>query len=152
MYSIRRLAKDDLKRIRVQPEQSAERSGLAMMDDADMDALCRSGRSWAMVDGCGHVVACAGVIPMWDGRAHAWALVGERPKRSHLLALTRTMLNHLRMLNAEYRRIDICVDTHWRNAHRWAKMLGFEREGTMKAYNPDGRDFDSYARIDNGRS
>jgi len=39
------------------------------------------------------------------------------------------------------------VDVGFKEGHRWIKMLGFELEGYMKAYRPDGADMLLYARI-----
>jgi RimJ/RimL family protein N-acetyltransferase len=49
--------------------------------------------------------------------------------------------------NAPYRRIEATVDVGFKQGHRWIKMLGFELEGYMRAYRPDGADMLLYARV-----
>jgi hypothetical protein len=43
-------------------------------------------------------------------------------------------------------RYEALVKTDFENGHRMIKILGFEREGTMKKFF-DGKDFDLYARV-----
>lgn len=43
-------------------------------------------------------------------------------------------------------RYEALVKTDFENGHRMIKILGFEREGTMKKFF-DGKDFDLYARL-----
>jgi len=96
----------------------------------------------AMVDD--EIIASLGVIPQWTNRAVAWGLVGEKANR-HLLAVHRAVTRFLDM--TEYRRIETSVATQFAEGHRWARMLGFVNEGTMRAFTPDGRDCDLYARV-----
>lgn len=90
------------------------------------------------------VIGCAGVIRQWDNRAIAWALLsahcGKNFPRIHK-AVSRFLDS------TEFRRIEAFVDVDFEQGHRWVNMLGFEREGYMRAFNPDGRDAVLYARI-----
>jgi hypothetical protein len=54
-----------------------------------------------------------------------------------------------RMLTATtIRRIEAHVDCNYAAGHRWVAMLGFVKEGgPMRAFTPDGRDCDLYARV-----
>lgn len=92
----------------------------------------------------GEIIAALGIIPQWQNRAIAWGLIGKKARR-HLLAVHRAVDRFLVM--SEYRRIETSVATNFAEGHRWARMLGFEREGTMRAYTPDGFDCDLYARV-----
>jgi hypothetical protein len=91
-------------------------------------------------------IACAGVVELWPGRAYAWALL-DKSAGKHFIAITRAIRDKLNAL--PYRRIEMAVDEHFEQGHRWAKMLGFNRETTtpMRAYNPDGGNCHLYARI-----
>jgi len=44
------------------------------------------------------------------------------------------------------RRMQIVVNVHHKAAVKWAQFLGFEREGRMKGYGPEGSDYFMYAR------
>lgn len=90
------------------------------------------------------IIAALGIIPQWQNRAIAWGLIGAKANR-HLLAVHRAVKRFLNM--TEYRRIETSVAVNFAEAHRWAQMLGFEREGTMRAFTPDGQDCDLYARV-----
>ena len=48
--------------------------------------------------------------------------------------------------------IEMIVDPDHRAACRWARLLGFEEEGYMKSYSPDGRDALMFARVRDGRT
>jgi RimJ/RimL family protein N-acetyltransferase len=92
----------------------------------------------------GQVIGCAGIWRIWENRAHIWALLSPDAGR-HFVAIHRAVVAKLATL--EDRRIEAAVDVGFVEAHRWIEMLGFTYEGTMKAYTPDGRDSDLYARI-----
>ena len=91
------------------------------------------------------IVVCAGVIPIWDGRAAGWAWLADAA-RLHLVSITRAVTRFLDV--QPYRRVEISVDREFAEAHRWARMLGFDLEaGRMRAYRPDGGDCSLYARV-----
>lgn len=94
----------------------------------------------------GRVVACAGLFHLWDGNVRGWALIAGDIGPSGMIALHRAVKRAVDGCAA--RRIEVEVDTQFQQAHRWVKMLGgFEWEGTMRKYSPDGRDTDRYARV-----
>lgn len=99
----------------------------------------------AMVDG--EIIAAAGLLPQWENRAVAWALIGENARR-HFVRLTKSMVRYFDF--AEFNRLETAVKTDFAEGHRWARMMGFVREGTMRGYAPDGCDYDLYARVKNG--
>jgi len=93
----------------------------------------------------GAPIGCAGVINMWMGRAMAWAFIAKTTPQTFL----RGHRVVKRFLDGCYtQRIEMTVDCDFPEAHRWAKMLGFEMEcERMKHYSPDGRDCALYAKI-----
>ncbi len=90
------------------------------------------------------VVACAGVIQQWEGRAQAWSLLSvsvphyARP----VFAATKRFL-----LSYESRRIECTVDPRSAAAKNWARHLGFTYEGLMQAYTPQGDDMELWALV-----
>lgn len=94
------------------------------------------------------VVGCAGIVRLSEGRGHAWALVGETGP-ALFVAVHRAVAAFLD--GQRLRRIETAVDCGFAAGHRWARLLGFVREGRMRAYGLDGRDADLYARINHGR-
>lgn len=103
------------------------------------------GDAWtAMVDG--EPVACAGLVPVWFGRAYAWALLSERAG-AHMVAITRAVRRALDM--GEFRRVEMAVRAGFAEGERWARLLGFSRETPepMRAYLPNGQDAYLYAKV-----
>lgn len=132
---------DHLRQLLLQPSQAIMQPTL--MKNGYAESLYNGGPAFsAVVDG--EIIAALGIIPQWENRAVAWGLIGTEARR-HLLAIHRAVLRFLEM--SEYGRIETSVATHFAEGHRWAQMLGFEREGTMRAYTPEGHDCDLYARV-----
>lgn len=95
----------------------------------------------------GEVVACAGLSHFTPGRAQGWALFGKKAA-PHFLAITREVKRFFDGQNV--RRVETPVRTDFEQGHRWARMIGFTREGTMRKFGEDGHDYDLYARVNNG--
>lgn len=109
----------------------------------DFTELSDKGLAWT-AEHDGVVLAVAGVEPQWENRATAFALLSD-DSGTHFPAIHSAVVEFLD--NAPYRRIEATVDVGFKQGHRWIKMLGFELEGYMKAYRPDGADMLLYARI-----
>jgi len=90
------------------------------------------------------VLACAGVLPIWEGRGEAWAMLAADIGTDFVFIHNATR-KYLR--ECGIRRIEAVVDAQFRQAKRWVMTLGFEYEGWMKAYTPDGRDCIRFARV-----
>lgn len=118
----------------LQPMMSDEKYGKSLQDGGSAFS--------AVVDG--EIIAALGIIPQWEHRAIAWGLIGENASK-HFIPISKAILRFLEI--TPYRRIETSVASDFDQGHRWARMLGFENEGTMKAFTPDGRDCDLYARV-----
>ncbi len=93
----------------------------------------------------GEIVGCAGLVPIWDHRAVAWALLAETTPalffRAHRAA--RRFLER-----STIRRIETYVRSDHAEGHRWARALGFEFEcGPLRHFDPFGHDYDVYVRF-----
>lgn len=91
----------------------------------------------------GRIICCAGVVNLWTGRASAWALLSWDAGKS-MMGLHREVLKFLD--RCEIRRVEAYVYPGFEPGHRWARMLGFEFEGLMRAFGHDGGDMAMYAR------
>ncbi len=96
----------------------------------------------AMVDD--RPIACAGLAEQWEGRALAWALIGQ-DAGPHFVRMVRGMRRALDM--SCWRRIEAQVDAEFVEGLRLAEMLGFEVESKMRAFTSAGRDAFMYVRI-----
>lgn len=107
------------------------------------ESLVVAGPCFTAMDSDG-LIACAGIIHQWEGRALAWALLAHDARRA-MLPLTRGIGAFLR--GCGVRRVETAVDCQFEAAQRWASLLGFRAEGKMLAYTPEGRDCYLYARV-----
>ena len=133
-----------LDAVRLQPGQQHL---MATLRDPDYAAcLAIPGFAYTgMIDD--KIVGCAGVLPLSPHRAMGWALLSRIPKCAWV-RMTRQVLVALETAHQEgYRRIEATVLLSFAPAHRWVELMGFQFEGIMRAYAPDGSDHALYARI-----
>jgi hypothetical protein len=106
------------------------------------------GRSFSGLDG-GAVFACSGVIPYWYGRCQVWAIISREIGKARMLWLTRQAFTFLDRLQQDerYRRVEAVANASNPASVRWCEMLGFEKEGYMECYDPEGNDHIAYVRL-----
>ncbi len=96
------------------------------------------------------VMACFGVMPLWDGVGQAWSVLSDAVLKDHPIELSRRVkywLSNVEKREGIYRIQAAIADGHWEGI-RWIKWLGFEHEGVMRNYGLQGHgDFHLYARI-----
>jgi len=140
MLEVAKFKPADLDELRLQPAQEylaafVERPGYGQeLVDA---GPCYTGRYH------GKIVICAGVVNLWQGRGSAWALLaGDAGK-----CMRQIHREVERFLDGcGIRRVEAYVHPDFEPGHRWARMLGFEREGLMRAFQR-GADMYMYSRI-----
>jgi len=95
------------------------------------------------------IIGCAGVTPVWHGRAIAWALISIHAGPARMLAIHRDVGEFLDDVQRrpEFRRIEATCAREFTAARRWVIMLGFQHEGLMRRYDAQGVDHDLYARV-----
>ena len=121
----------------------AARDELALRAAATADA----GPAWsALIDG--EPAACGGVVPLWTGVGEAWTFAGEAVGREALAfhrAVARGLADAERGLRL-HRVQAACHRDHVRG-RRWLALLGFEEEGLMLHYGPEGHHFIRFAKV-----
>lgn len=130
----------DTERLILQPSQIYMTD---MLEEIDLEPLAVRGMAWSAEIDEG-IIAIGGLQPQWEGRAIAWTLISSVSGK-YFLQIHREVekfLNH-----SPFRRIEATVDVGFKPGHRWMRMLGFEPEGLMRAYRPDGGDQVLYARV-----
>ena len=132
---------DDLLSIEAQPEQRAFAASLTAGAAA---ALLAAGPSRAITDDAGNVLLCCGVIYFHQNRAHAWTMLSHRASR-HMPFLVKSVLGFLDSLPC--RRVEMTIREGFFAGVKWARILGFTPEGTMRAYDENGNNCILYARI-----
>lgn len=100
----------------------------------------------ALVDGV--PVGAGGAIEMWPGVGHAWVLAGEvEPSLSfQAVRACRAFLDELQR-PGRFHRLQADIRCGFFQAMRFAELLGFEDEYTMKAYSADKSDYRRFARV-----
>lgn len=130
----------DLRALTLQPAQAAWRG---RFDGETGLALQASGLAWTLFDG-ERVIGCGGVIDRGGGRGEAWALLAQDAGRA-MPAATRVVRRYLQ--TAPFRRIEAVTAVDFPPAGRWARLLGFENEGPMRAFCDSGGDAERWAFI-----
>jgi RimJ/RimL family protein N-acetyltransferase len=138
---VRRWILGDTDKINLQPAQEYM-SGWAMME-ADLTDLSEAGLAWT-AEHDGQVLAIAGLAPQWENRALAWALVSDNAG-AHFKGIHRAVSRFLTV--CDFNRVEANVDVGFEAGERWMKLLGFEYEGYLKAYRPDGQDMLLFAKV-----
>ena len=144
MIAIARMRPEHVAGFRLQRKQAMLAGNLA--DPDYVAALVGSGHAYtALVDG--RAIAFGGCLELRKDRAYMWSLIGE-DAGPHMRVLVRATAGFLKA--APWRRIEAAVASDFRAGHRLVRLLGFEFEGRMKAYSPDGADHDLYAKVKHG--
>jgi len=141
MIAVRPFDPADLGAMRIQPQQ---RCDLDRVGDAAAFALAayQGGPAFTAISD-GRPLAACGIIEINAWHGTAWAVLAEA-KGPHFVAITRAVRAVLEA--SGYARIDTPVRSDFEEGHVWARLLGFEREGRMRAWGHDGADWDLYAR------
>lgn len=138
---VRPWQKGDTEKLQIQGAQEYISSIVNV--DYDFTELSFHGLAWTG-EADDAIVIVAGLVPQWEDRALAWALV-SKDAGDHFTSIHRAVKKFL--IHCGYRRVEANIDVGFKAGHRWIKMLGFELEGLMKAYRPDGKDMFLYARV-----
>lgn len=94
------------------------------------------------------LLGIAGAYRSWPGSAQAWA-VFDKAVDHFPIELTKVCLSLMQYARKEQdlRRLSLTVRDGFKKGDRFAKALGFEPEGHMRRYLPDGGDAILYARL-----
>jgi hypothetical protein len=138
---IRPFVPSDLLGFAVQGEQRGEAAGDAASIAVELMTGCRAPVSAECADG--RVRLVGGIV----GDAWAVALVAlfAADAGPWMLGIVRAVRGWLDQQPAH--RIAMDVRDDFAAGHRFARMLGFEAEGLMRAYGPNREDHMLYARI-----
>jgi hypothetical protein len=111
--------------------------------DLDLTELSDAGMAW-VIEINGEVVTIAGILPQCENRALVWSFIskfaGKNFRKIH--QAVKRFIDQV-----DYRRLEAAIDVDFSEGKRWIEMLGFEYEGYMRAYRPDGADMLLYARV-----
>lgn len=138
---VRPWIKGDSDKIVLQEGQSYLHSFIDVTQD--LSELSDAGLAW-VGEQDGEIMIISGLAYQWSGRALAWALISKNAGKC-FSSIHRAVKRFLNL--SDCRRIEANIDVGFDEAKRWIELLGFEYEGYMKAYRPDGEDMLLYARV-----
>lgn len=89
-----------------------------------------------------------GSYSSWPGVAQLWAIFDKRVEE-HPVSLRKAciLLIKYAVAKQELRRVSITVKSDYTMGNRFAESLGFELEGKMRRFLPDGCDANLYVRL-----
>lgn len=122
-----------------QPAQIA--TGQVMSPEEVAHAI-RQGVALAATDGA-RVLAIGGVAELWSERGIVWGVLDQSIGRA-MVPIHRAVRRALEV--SPLRRIEAHVAAEHPEGHRWIELLGFEREGLMRAF-WQGHDYVLYSRV-----
>lgn len=85
----------------------------------------------------GEVFCVAGVVQVTPTRAVAYL---NWPKKDHHVTVMKDIIRWHRKAGSLYNRLECTVDTRDELAVEFAIVVGYEIEGTMKRFGPEGED------------
>ena len=90
----------------------------------------------------GTPVACFGSVRIWNGVEEMWLLMEERGREA-AVSLTKAAIAYrdFRVISGNLHRLQITVRCEDIRAVRWARAIGFNIDGMMMRYGPDGSDY-----------
>ena len=90
----------------------------------------------------GKTLGIFGSSKVWNGLEEAWFLVDEATRR-YGIAMTKVAKKFISLKFQEdsLNRLQITVRLDDIRAYKWAKCLGFQTDGVMRQFGPDGSDY-----------
>ncbi len=114
----------------------------------EMSHLGRSKESICLAfANAGMIYGIAGSYRSWPGSAQAWAVFSPSVDKYPvaLKKICASLINHA-VKEQHLHRLSLTVKSDYEKGNNFAGCLGFELEGLMKKYLPDGADACLYAR------
>lgn len=137
---LRGVRDSDLESIMLQNQQMYMR---LLIDDKYKEVVRESDIAFTLEKN-GVILGCGGIVRFWGSAGEAWTLL-SRHAAANMLTVTKVVKRIL--ADAPFDRVQMTTDVGFEEAERWARMLGFEYEGTMRKYGHDGRDMKLWARV-----
>jgi hypothetical protein len=141
MLQVVKFKASDVLKIKMQEKQAIELSDLKYEYYSAAEKLRHS---YTILIG-GVPMACVGIAEYWKNRGEVWAIIDAQSGK-HFVRIIRAMKRLLDIAGCE--RIEATIQKDFKQAHRLARLLGFELEAeTMRKYGVTGLDYSLYARV-----
>lgn len=106
-----------------------------------------SGPAWSGFDVYGNLIGCGGIAVEHPGCSTAWTLLNPNLSGKRMVTLTRWARTVI--ANCPTRRVQAHADPSFAPARRWLELLGFQYEGLLRSFSPDGRDMAVFSIVRN---
>ncbi len=120
-----------------------------LIERRDMGAVTSEGPKNTFYDSeTGEILAIAGVQIFWGGVAEVWTITSRYADKYSVgfaRAIKECMEFYIKSL--DLRRLQATCPKSMPCGDRWFKFLGFEKEGLMKNFGPEGEDYYLFARV-----
>jgi hypothetical protein len=94
----------------------------------------------------GHIIACTGLVPMWEGVCEVWQIPSVYVAK-YKIAYVKAFRALIARYAEKYRIRRMQTHSPADDLHdTWMRCMGFECEGTLKAYNRFGEDYRIWRR------
>lgn len=95
----------------------------------------------------GHIIACTGLVPMWEGVCEVWQIPSLYVAR-YKIAYVKAFRKLISRIHLEYKMRRLQTHSPADELHdAWMRVIGFECEGTLKGYSRFGNDYRIWAKI-----
>lgn len=121
-----------------------------MMPEVAFQALSEMHPAILLFGPDGKPILLTGLILFWSGVAENWCMVIDREAMlKYSKYVVKDMLEMIDQAKNAFslHRIQCIVDAENERDIRWASFYGFEKEGLMRKYGHDGKDFIRMARV-----
>jgi len=105
-------------------------------------------KSRAFVADNGQVLAIVGATLLWPGVYEFWGFTSDIPNK-YKVQFARLLLEHLTFfcIDNNVKRAQMVVREGYFAEMKFAEHLGFQREGLMRCYGPEGASYYMYGRV-----
>jgi len=104
--------------------------------------LQQKGWSYTLVEN-GHIICCAGIVNMWPGVGEAWFIASGKIHANvrPFIRFAKTDVMQKVVEENDLWRVQAVCKSDWPAAQKFAAFMGFEPEGVMRKYGPEGMDY-----------
>lgn len=138
MITIRKATQEDLDFARQNPIEVAVKEYPRL----ELGGIAKTG----LVDG--EIVGVGGVVIYWEGVGEGWIILSKKVLnfKIEVVMCIKEMMEQV-IVDCRLRRLQVTVRVDFPQAKKLVETLGFEQEGLMRKYLPDGTDCWIYAKI-----
>lgn len=142
MIKIRQLRKGDIEYVKQNPLEDA----VVRYPEINPDPETTYTALWN-----GEIVGVGGVTILWEGVGDFWIILSKNAERDgvHGIIALSAISQRVDKIIKKYKlhRAQAAIRTNFPRAIKMIEYLGFEREGLLRGYCPDGGDVWMYAKL-----